>query len=145
MFSSLMSKPENSVFNPRTTSCEFFGSLSALFICMGVPITTYALYFGCSEQYSGCPPTQDSLRISLALSNPAWWKGLWDTQATFMYFVWYAFCVVAWAMLPGDHVAGTTLRTGETKQYKLNGVLSAPTPRATQLNASQRSPRFFLH
>ncbi|KAJ7880741.1 ERG4/ERG24 ergosterol biosynthesis protein [Mycena olivaceomarginata] len=115
-----MSKPENSVLNPRITYCEFLGSLSALFICMGVPITTYALYFGCSEQYSSCPPTQDSLHISLALSDPAWWKGLWDTQATLMYFVWYAFCVVAWAMLPGDHVAGTTLRTGEKKQYKLN-------------------------
>jgi hypothetical protein len=37
-----------------------------------------------------------------------------------MYLAWYAFCLVAWAILPGDRVAGTTLRTGEKKLYKIN-------------------------
>ncbi|KAF7374817.1 Glycosyltransferase family 2 protein [Mycena sanguinolenta] len=60
-------------------------------------------------------------RISLALSDPAWWKGLWDTQASLIYLAWYAFCLVAWAILPGDLVPGTVLRTGERKLYKING------------------------
>ncbi|KAF8189800.1 ERG4/ERG24 ergosterol biosynthesis protein [Mycena galopus ATCC 62051] len=106
--------------NPRTTTYEFLGPPGALLISIGVPVTTYALYFGCSEQSGGCPPTIAPERISQALSDPAWWKGLWDTQAALMYLAWYAFCLVAWAILPGARVAGTTLRTGEKKLYKIN-------------------------
>jgi hypothetical protein len=120
----LMSKQKDSVLNPRTTSYEFLGPPGALLISIGVPVTTYALYFGCSEQSGGCPPTLLLDRISLALSDPAWWKGLWDTQASLMYLGWYAFCVAAWAILPGDRVAGTTLRTGGKKMYKINGTIS---------------------
>ncbi|KAJ7475931.1 ERG4/ERG24 ergosterol biosynthesis protein [Mycena latifolia] len=109
-----------SALNPRTTSYEFLGPPGALLITLGVPFATYALYFGCSEQSGGCPPAIVPARISLALSDPAWWKGLWDTQAALMYLAWYAFCLVSWAVLPGDRVAGTTLRTGVKKQYKIN-------------------------
>jgi hypothetical protein len=119
-----MSKQEKSVLNPHTTYYEFLGPLDAVVICLGVPITTYALYFSCSQQYGGCPPTLDPVRIYFTLSDPAWWKKLWDTQATLMCLAWYAFCVVAWAVLPGDCVAGTTLRTGEKKHYKINGTIS---------------------
>ncbi|KAJ7707612.1 ERG4/ERG24 ergosterol biosynthesis protein [Mycena rosella] len=115
-----MSKQSSTALNPRTTSYEFLGPPGALLITLGVPITTYALYFGCSEHAGGCPPPLILDRISSALSDPAWWKGLWDTQATLMYFAWYAFCLVSWVVLPGDLVAGTTLRTGEKKQYKIN-------------------------
>ncbi|KAJ7455367.1 ERG4/ERG24 ergosterol biosynthesis protein [Mycena galericulata] len=114
-----MSK-QNAVLNPRTTSYEFLGPPGALLITLGVPITTYALYFGCSEHSGGCPPALVPERISLALSDPAWWKGLWDTQAALMYLAWYAFCLVSWAILPGDRVPGLPLRTGERKLYKIN-------------------------
>ncbi|KAJ6619559.1 ERG4/ERG24 ergosterol biosynthesis protein [Mycena sp. CBHHK59/15] len=112
----------SSELNPRTTSYEFLGPPGALLITLGVPITTYALYFGCSEQAGGCPPSPALIpaRVSAALSDPAWWNGLWDTQAALLYLAWYAFCLVAWAVLPGDRVLGTTLRTGEKKQYKIN-------------------------
>ncbi|KAJ7170767.1 ERG4/ERG24 ergosterol biosynthesis protein [Mycena crocata] len=113
-----MSKPSSSELNPRTTSYEFLGPPGAFLITLGVPITTYALYFGCSE--TGCPPSLVPGRISLALSDPAWWKGLWDTQAALMYLGWYAFCLVAWFILPGDRVEGLPLRTGGKKQYKIN-------------------------
>ncbi|KAJ6513163.1 ERG4/ERG24 ergosterol biosynthesis protein [Mycena sanguinolenta] len=116
-----MSKPKDSVLNPRTTTYEFLGPPGAFLITIGVPITIYALYFGCSEQSGGCPPAFVPERISLALSDPAWWKGLWDTEAALMYLAWYAFCLVSWAILPGDLVPGTTLRTGEKKLYKING------------------------
>jgi hypothetical protein len=42
-------------------------------------------------------------------------------EATVAYFVWYAFLVAAWHMLPGEHLEGTELRTGGRKKYKLNG------------------------
>lgn len=107
--------------NPRTTKYEFFGPPGALFVTLSVPITTYALYFGCSEASGGCPPQLSTETILAALNDPKWWKGLWDTEAAFLYLGWYAFCVAAWFVLPGDWVEGVTMRTGEKKKYKING------------------------
>jgi Delta14-sterol reductase len=110
------------ILNPRTTSYEFLGPPGALFVTLAVPFFSYALYFGCSEG-TGCPPNLQTIpdRFVVAVSDPAWWKGLWDTQAALIYLAWYMFCVVAWAVLPGDHVEGTTMRNGEKKKYKING------------------------
>ena len=108
--------------NPRTKHYEFLGPPGALAITIGVPATTYALYFGCSETHGGCPPPIDTAVILDTLSDPAWWKGLWDTQAAIAYFAWYAFVVVAWFILPGDWVDGVPMRNGVTKKYKINGA-----------------------
>lgn len=114
-----------SSLNPRTTSYEFLGPPGAFAISIGVPILTQALYFGCSEASGGCPPniSLDALttKVVHSLSDPSWWKGLWDNEAALIYAAWYAFCVVAWAILPGDQVQGTTLRNGKTLSYKING------------------------
>lgn len=109
--------------NPRTTSYEFLGPPGALFVTLTVPFFTYALYFGCSES-AGCPPNIRTIpdQLVASLSNLDWWKGLWDTQAALMYLAWYAFCIVAWAVLPGDHVEGTMMRNGQKKKYKINGA-----------------------
>jgi Delta14-sterol reductase len=122
--SSKASKPTVAHLNPRTKSYEFLGPPGAFFIILAVPVTTYALYFGCSEQTGGCPPNLSSLpdSVVLSLSNLTWWKSLWDTQASLIYLAWYTFCVAAWAVLPGDQVDGVTLRTGEKKKYKINGA-----------------------
>jgi len=111
--------------NPRTKHYEFLGPPGALAITLLVPITTYALYFGCSEAAGGCPPPLSTLSddVLRAFQSPAWWKSLWDTDATIIYFAWYAFCVVAWFFLPADWVDGVMLRTGVKKQYKINGML----------------------
>ncbi|KAF5341653.1 hypothetical protein D9611_001670 [Ephemerocybe angulata] len=114
------------VLNPRTTKYEFLGPPGAFFVSFTVPIVTYALYFGCSEASGGCPPTaaltlatlQD--RVAAAVGDVNWWKGLWDNEAALLYLGWYAFCVAAWAILPGDWVEGTTLRNGKKLQYKIN-------------------------
>lgn len=106
------------ILNPRTTTYEFLGPPGAFLVTVGVPIATYALYFACSESSGGCPPALATIPVHV--SDPNWWKSLWDTDATLIYFAWYFFCVLAWAVLPGDRVSGTTLRTGETKQYKIN-------------------------
>ncbi|KAJ6516498.1 ergosterol biosynthesis ERG4/ERG24 [Mycena sanguinolenta] len=118
-----MSKPASSILPPVTPVAaysEFLDPLGAFFICTAVPLTIYALFFGCSEQSGGCPPTLDRIRVFLALTDPAWYQELWDTQATILFVAWYAFCVLAWAILPGDWISGTTLRNGEKKQYKIN-------------------------
>lgn len=114
--------------NPRTEHYEFLGPLGALFITIGVPATTYALYFGCSETSGGCPPALDTIQptVVAAVSNPDWWKSLWDTKAAIMYLAWYAFCVVAWLVLPGDWIEGTLVRDGTKKQYKINGAHTSP-------------------
>ncbi|KAG6910867.1 hypothetical protein DXG01_007184 [Tephrocybe rancida] len=106
---------------PRTTSYEFFGPPGALFVTLTVPAITYGLFFACSET-NGCTPSISTIpdQIVAAVSSPEWWASLWDTQAALMYLAWYAFTVVAWFVLPGDWVQGTTLRTGGKQSYKLN-------------------------
>ncbi|RPD62491.1 ERG4/ERG24 ergosterol biosynthesis protein [Lentinus tigrinus ALCF2SS1-7] len=111
--------------NPRTKHYEFLGPPGALAITIGVPTMTYALYFGCSESHGGCPPPIDTAVILDSLSDPSWWKGLWDTQAAIAYFAWYAFVVVAWLILPGDWVDGVPMRNGVTKKYKINAFSTA--------------------
>ena len=106
--------------NPKTKTYEFLGPPGAFLISIGVPIAAYSLYFGCSEA-TGCPSFSRA-SIFHALTSLDWWKGLWDTQATIAYFAWYTFCVLTWAILPGDVVTGTQLRNGGRKLYKINGT-----------------------
>lgn len=109
--------------SPRTTSYEFLGPPGAFLISFGVPFMTYLLYFGCSET-SGCSlPSFPSIqsRFVAALGDKSFWISLWDTEASLMYLAWYAFSVVAWAVMPGDWIEGVILRTGEKKKYKING------------------------
>lgn len=111
--------------NPRTKSYEFLGPPGALAVTIGVPIMTYALYFSCNEVSGGCPPTPLSTLIPTvqqAISDTDWWKSLLDTKALAIYSSWYAFCIVAWAVLPGDWVQGSQLRNGKYQGYKINGM-----------------------
>lgn len=116
--------------NPRTTKYEFLGPPGALFITLSVPALTYALFFGCSEKSGGCPPPLHTIvpSIQSAVTNENWWKSLWDPQAFVAYLAWYAFTVVAWAVLPGDWIEGTLIRDGSRKQYKINGTRSIVYP-----------------
>ncbi|KAF9533733.1 ERG4/ERG24 ergosterol biosynthesis protein [Crepidotus variabilis] len=108
------------VLNPKTTHLEFLGPPGAFLVSFGVPAVAYALYFGCSEPSGGCPPKVNSQRVVHALTSADFYINLWDTQATIAYLAWYAFCVAAWAILPGDSVEGTLLRNGGRKSYKIN-------------------------
>jgi Delta14-sterol reductase len=108
--------------NPKTTHYEFLGPPGAFFISIAVPVTTYALFFGCSHEAGGCPPPLAGIpdRVKFSLQDPNFWSSLWDTEATVMYLAWYIFCVVAWAILPGDQVEGGVMRNGLKKSYKIN-------------------------
>ena len=115
---------KKSELNPRTTSYEFAGPIGAALITIGVPLTTYLLYFGCSQQ-NGCPPPWTSIKnpeILDTLQTLEFWRSLWDTEAALMYLGWYAFCVIAWLVLPGDWIEGTLMRDGKKMKYKINGT-----------------------
>jgi len=43
--------------------------------------------------------------LKIAVTDPDWWKSLWDAEAFLVYFGWYAFCLVAWAILANDWVS----------------------------------------
>ena len=115
---------KKSELNPRTTSYEFGGPLGAALITITIPLMTYLLYFGCTQQ-NGCPPPWVTIKnpeLLDTLQEPDFWKSLWDTEAALMYFGWYAFCVVAWIVLPGDWIEGTLMRNGKKMKYKINGT-----------------------
>ncbi|EIN12735.1 ERG4/ERG24 ergosterol biosynthesis protein [Punctularia strigosozonata HHB-11173 SS5] len=117
-----VAKQDTSELNPKTRGYEFFGPPGALFVTLSVPLTTYGLYYTCSETSGGCPPPLSllPLRFLDAVGDVEFWKSLWDTKAAAIYFGWYAFCVLAWAIIPGDWVEGVTMRNGEKKKYKIN-------------------------
>lgn len=138
----------SSSLNPRTTKREFFGVPGALAVTTVVPVVSYALYFGCSEKTGGCPPpyaySLEAVKEAVvsSVTDVNWWKGLWDNEAAILYFGWYAFCVVAWAILPGDWIEGTKLRNGKRLQYKINGECHARSG-GIQTNVSQLCQHFF--
>jgi len=110
------------ILNPRTTTYEFLGPLGAFFIIVGVPVTLYAVHFGCSSAYD-CRPSLSGVRLSTVM-KAEWWKSLWDTEATILYLCWYAFTIICWAILPGKLIEGKTMRNGAKKKYKINGEFS---------------------
>lgn len=114
------------LLNPRTTSYEFLGPPGALAVTLGVPFLTYMLYYGCSEQWGGCPPPLETVGefLKTGVSDVSNWSKLWDTQATLLYLGWYAFCVLSWFILPGDWVEGSVMRNGQKQKYKINGTTS---------------------
>lgn len=61
-FTTETKKTSKEVLAPRSTELEFCGFPGALFVTVVVPIVTYFLAFGCSEEL-GCS-------LSLPVSNP---------------------------------------------------------------------------
>ena len=119
------SKPAPSAsLNPRTTRYEFMGPPGALAVTIGVPFMTYALYFMCNERSGSCPPPPSTMLLNLteAVQDLEFWKSLYDPTAFALYLGWYAFCVAAWVLLPGDWIPGTQLRNGQYQKYKINGA-----------------------
>ena len=121
----IMSNSKPLPLNPKTTSYEFLGPPGAFIITFGVPFVAYVLYFICNESSGSCPPPVSTLYPSLveAVSDPAFWWKLWDPKAFALYYSWYAFCLLTWAVLPGDWVQGTQLRNGKYQHYKINGTI----------------------
>jgi len=113
-------KKEGSVLamNPSTRHYDFCGPPGALLVTLAVPAVAYALFFVCNDA-NACRPSLDSDALLAAVPSLS---DLWDSNAALIYLVWYVFCILAWAILPGDWVDGTTLRDGSKKKYKINGT-----------------------
>lgn len=112
------------VLAPKSEHWEFGGPLGCLFVTTSVPVTTYALFYFCNEE-NGCSVPPQDWRAALAQMSAGVAKSFFDGKAWAIYFAWYAFCVLAWAFIPGPWVDGVELRTGVKLQYKINGVYSA--------------------
>lgn len=111
------------VLAPRTTELEFSGFPGALFITITVPLTMYYLTFGCNETM-GCAlslPISEP-RAFLAYTVKYFVSSFTDGTAWALYFAWYAYCVLAWYLLPGKWVQGLPLRIGGQLEYKTNGM-----------------------
>ena len=60
--------------NPRTTTYEFFGPPGALAVTILTPLTVYSLYYGCSEETGGCPPSLSLSQLTDRLSDPSTYR-----------------------------------------------------------------------
>lgn len=89
------------------------------------PLTVYALYFTCSSP-SGCPAPLSAWAPNFLSLD--WLQGFLNPTAFAIYGAWYAFCVAAWKLLPGEWVDGTEMRDGQRKSYKINGQLARQPP-----------------
>ncbi|WFC99134.1 Delta(14)-sterol reductase [Malassezia yamatoensis] len=113
--------PPSEVLAPRTTKPEFGGTPGALFVIISVTITMYYLTFACNPTL-GCDltlPLQDPEGL-VAYARHYFLSSFVDTRGWAIYFGWYAYCVVAWMILPGKWVKGLPLRTGRRLDYKIN-------------------------
>lgn len=107
--------------NPITKDLEFLGVPGAIGISVLVPYFSYFFALGCSE--AGCTPrpVKDFFLDGLAkYSSLDGILSLWDTQAAVVYFIFYAWCVLAWFILPGEWIEGEKMRNGQRLEYKLN-------------------------
>ena len=121
--------------NPVSKASEFLGPWGTLFVSTFTPFFAYFLFFACNE-HTGCHPRSSSAwneTLSGMLGEWTTSKGkLWDWDAVLLYLGWYGFCVLCWAILPGEKVQGTLMRDGKRKTYTMNGESSRPYPVAIQ-------------
>jgi hypothetical protein len=109
--------------NPRTEYYAFLGPPGTFFISIAVVFFTYVFSYACSEKAGGCPRSYYELPSLFVdtVTDPEWWKAQWDFEGFMVYFGWYVFTIVCWAVLPGDWAEGLPTRTGERIKYKING------------------------
>ncbi|KAK0550910.1 erg24, C-14 sterol reductase [Tilletia horrida] len=123
--SSSMSKKsavaKKDLISPKTEHTEFGGVAGALFVSTSVPFLTYYLFYACNEAL-GCPllPAKLDFTPALTLLKQGVLETFKDQTGWALYFGWYAYTVLAWAVLPGKWVPGAEIRDGSKLQYKIN-------------------------
>lgn len=101
--------------NPRTEHVEFSGAPGAAVITFGLIFVIQFFFFACNSE--GCPAGWSLAAFWDQATHTTWIS--W--AAAKAYFAWMATLVVFDFILPGKHVQGTILRTGERLPYKFNG------------------------
>ena len=130
--------------NPKSHATEFLGPIGTAGISIIAPLTSYFLFYACNEG-TGCPPTSmtDWATIWKRLGGwPSSSGQLWEWKAAGVYLVWYAFCVMCWAILPSEKAQGNLLRDGKRVIYRMNGV-SPFQPGADTALADEQTPQGF--
>lgn len=121
-------KPSYAELNPRSTATEFLGPIGTGAISILAPFWAYFIFFACNET-TGCHPRSASAWSQTFDGLLGGWPTgagqLWNWNAVGVFLGWYAFCVVAAQILPGDEVQGTLMRDGRKKTYKMNGECGA--------------------
>jgi delta14-sterol reductase len=115
--------PPKSELNPKSKPTEFFGPIGTAAVTIGTPFTAYALFYACNE-VEGCSVSGAGSALSRVLTTfdfPSSAGKLFEWKALGVYCVWYAWCVLCWAVLPQDWIEGHLLRDGTRKKYKMNG------------------------
>ncbi|KAM0753211.1 ERG4/ERG24 ergosterol biosynthesis protein [Meredithblackwellia eburnea MCA 4105] len=109
---------------PPSLHYEFGGPLGALGVTLAVPFFSYWLAFACTPD--ACPRWPLASLVDWHaqglrdLQTAQWWSGFWSWEATAVYFGWYTWTVLCWALLPGQVVEGTVMRDGNKLAYKMN-------------------------
>ncbi|CAH7688666.1 delta14-sterol reductase [Phakopsora pachyrhizi] len=103
--------------NPRTNEFEFGGILGALGITITVPIFTYLLNLSCQPIVGGKLNSFETISKIQEVWNET---RLFSHEGFNLYFCWYIYMVLCWAILPGRFVQGTVLRNGDRLTYKIN-------------------------
>lgn len=105
---------------PKSEHYEFGGWPGCLFVTTSVPFFTYVLFYFCNED-SGCEFPPKDLSAAWTRMNNGVVNSFLDGKGWAIYFAWYAFTVLAWALVPGPWIEGAELRTGHKLKYKING------------------------
>ncbi|CEH17785.1 Sterol reductase/lamin B receptor [Ceraceosorus bombacis] len=114
-----LQKHGQDVLAPKSHEYEFGGPIGALGVTLAVPFFSYAMFFFCNENV-GCSVTPKHLDLIWKQFGVGLKESFLDVQGWAIYFAWYAFVVLCWAVLPGKWEIGTELRTGERLSYKIN-------------------------
>lgn len=107
------------ILAPKSEHYEFGGWPGCLLVTTSVPFFAYVLFYFCNED-SGCEfPPRDLSAAWQRMGNGVVASFL-DGKGWLIYFAWYAFTVLAWAVVPGPWIEGAELRTGHKLKYKIN-------------------------
>ncbi|KAK4990175.1 erg24, C-14 sterol reductase [Elasticomyces elasticus] len=109
---------------------EFGGPIGASLITFGLPVGCYAFAFLCND-ISGCPVPSllhpSNLTLDKLKRETGWpgFTGLLNTETVIATLGYYLFSLALYALLPGQEVQGTELRSGGRLKYKFNAFYSA--------------------
>ncbi|KAK4982033.1 c-5 sterol desaturase, partial [Elasticomyces elasticus] len=104
--------------------------IGASLITFGLPIGCYAFAFLCND-ISGCPVPSllhpSNLTLDKLKRETGWpgFTGLLNTETVIATLGYYLFSLALYALLPGQEVQGTELRSGGRLKYKFNAFYSA--------------------